>query len=180
MNASSTDVIVAHPLALHFLLPPITTLHCLVEPETCRWTHRGGQRDDVHVQVSVSGRPRHHQPAGGVRLTRPRREVQVAHGAGNWRGERVQQSSTSQVQNEAADRLTCASLDVLRPLERPAERRHHDLIKPPGGQRGQPVTPLLAAQRDRRENASVVEEQSDLETRRRQPSTQTVCQFEGQ
>lgn len=59
--------------------------------------------------------------------------------------------------------LTCSSLNELSPLIRSAEGRHHDLIEPPGRQRGQPVMSHLAAQRDRRENPRVVEEQSHLE-----------------
>lgn len=62
------------------------------------------------------------------------------------------------------DGLTCPPLDELRSLVRPAERRHHDLVKSPGGQRGEPVLSRLAGQRHRRENPSVVEEQSDLKT----------------
>lgn len=59
---------------------------------------------------------------------------------------------------------TCSSLDELGSLVWSTERRHHNLIKASGGEGGQPVTSHLATQCDRRENPSVVEQQSDLET----------------
>lgn len=63
-------------------------------------------------------------------------------------------------------RSTCPSLDELRSLVRSAERRHHDLIQATRGQRGQLVMSYLAAQRDRRENPSVIEEKRHLEAGR--------------
>lgn len=59
--------------------------------------------------------------------------------------------------------LTCPSLDELRPLVRPAECRHPDLIQPAGCQRGEPVVSRLAGQSHGRENPRVVKEQCDLE-----------------
>lgn len=51
------------------------------------WTHRGGQRDVVHVQVSVSRRPGDQQPANGVRQAGARPQMKVPDCTGDWRGQ---------------------------------------------------------------------------------------------
>lgn len=50
---------------------------------TSSWTHLGGQRHHVHVQVSVSRCPRGQQPSDGDREARSRGEAKVPRRTGN-------------------------------------------------------------------------------------------------